>query len=208
MRYGWPEEVGGLGGPAVLRAVLGEEVTTRGLTEPEVYSLVEVLAPTMISYARPSLAAEMVPLLLSGREQWCQGFSEPTGTSRAMLGLARSHVLDRRQFGRSLASFQAARHRLAETLADIEGAEAALLAADGDLGSLLAKAAAGQAALTAARHSQQVLGGIGFTAEHALHRHIKRVLVLDGLLGSTQELIRAAGAQLRKEGSAPRLVQL
>ncbi|MGA2827434.1 MAG: acyl-CoA dehydrogenase family protein [Streptosporangiaceae bacterium] len=131
-----------------------------------------------------------------------------TGTSRAMLGLARSHVLDRRQFGRSLASFQAVRHRLAETLVAIEGAEAALLAADGDLGSLLAKAAAGQAALTAARHSQQVLGGIGFTAEHALHRHIKRVLVLDGLLGSTQDLIRAAGAQLRKEGSAPRLVQL
>jgi alkylation response protein AidB-like acyl-CoA dehydrogenase len=64
------------------------------------------------------------------------------------------------------------------------------------------------AALTAARHSQQVLGGIGFTAEHTLHRHIKRVLVLDGLLGSTQDLIRAAGAQLRKEGSAPRLVQL
>jgi hypothetical protein len=130
------------------------------------------------------------------------------GTSRAMLSLARSHVLDRRQFGRSLASFQAVRHRLAETLVAIEGAEAALLTADTDLGSLLGKAAAGQAALTAARHCQQVLGGIGFTAEHHLHRHIKRTLVLDGLLGSTQDLIREAGAHLRKEGSAPRLVQL
>jgi alkylation response protein AidB-like acyl-CoA dehydrogenase len=86
MRYGWPEEVGGLGGPAVLRAVLGEEITTRGLAEPGVYSLVEVLAPTMICYARPSLAAEMVPLLLSGREQWCQGFSEPgSGSDLASL---------------------------------------------------------------------------------------------------------------------------
>jgi alkylation response protein AidB-like acyl-CoA dehydrogenase len=86
MRYGWPEEVGGLGGPAVLRAVLGEEITTRGLAEPGVYSLVEVLAPAMISYARPSLAAEMVPLLLSGREQWCQGFSEPgSGSDLASL---------------------------------------------------------------------------------------------------------------------------
>ena len=120
----------------------------------------------------------------------------------------RSGVLDRRQFGRSLASFQAVRHRLAETLVAIEGAEAALLTADTDLGSLLGKAAAGQAALTAARHCQQVLGGIGFTAEHHLHRHIKRTLVLDGLLGSTQDLIREAGAHLRKEGSAPRLVQL
>jgi len=86
MRYGWPAEVGGFGGPAVLRAVLGEEVATRGLAEPGIYSMIEVLAPTMISYARPSLAAEMVPLLLGGREQWCQGFSEPgSGSDLASL---------------------------------------------------------------------------------------------------------------------------
>jgi len=86
MRYGWPAEVRGLGGPAVLRAVLGEEVATRGLAEPGIYSMVEVLAPTMISYARPELAAEMVPRLLGGREQWCQGFSEPgSGSDLASL---------------------------------------------------------------------------------------------------------------------------
>ncbi|MDV7240985.1 MULTISPECIES: acyl-CoA dehydrogenase family protein [Rhodococcus] len=86
MRYGWPTEVGGVGGPAVLRAVLGEEVATRDLAEPGIYSMIEVLAPTMISYARPELAAEMVPLLLSGREQWCQGFSEPgSGSDLASL---------------------------------------------------------------------------------------------------------------------------
>ncbi|MFF4260425.1 acyl-CoA dehydrogenase family protein [Streptomyces sp. NPDC001663] len=56
--------------------------------------------------------------------------------------------------------------------------------AEDELGSLLAKAAAGQAALTAALHCQQVLGGIGFTAEHPLHRHLRRAVVLDGLLGS------------------------
>ena len=40
----------------------------------------------MISYARPPLAAEMVPRLLSGREQWCQGFSEPgSGSDLASL---------------------------------------------------------------------------------------------------------------------------
>ena len=130
------------------------------------------------------------------------------GTSRAMLALARTHVLDRIQFGRPLASFQAVRHRLAETYVVIEGAEATLRAATDDLGSLLAKAAAGQAALTAARHCQQVLGGIGFTAEHDLHRHVRRTLVLDGLLGSARELTREAGALVRVEGSAPRLVQL
>lgn len=125
-----------------------------------------------------------------------------------MLASARTHVLDRAQFGRPLASFQAVRHRLAETLVALDGAEATLVAAADDLGSLLAKAAAGRAALTAARHCQQVLGGIGFTAEHDLHRHVRRVIVLDGLLGSARELTREAGALVREGRSAPRLVQL
>lgn len=136
-----------------------------------------------------------------------------TGLGQAMLSLARSHALDRIQFGRPLASFQAVRHRLAETLVALDGAEATLLAAsasedDNGLSCLLAKAAAGHAALTAARHCQQVLGGIGFTAEHGLHRHVRRALVLDGLLGSSGELTREAGRLLRKERSAPRLVHL
>jgi alkylation response protein AidB-like acyl-CoA dehydrogenase len=86
MRYGWPVEVGGLGGPAVLRAIVGEEVVGRRLAEPGPYSMLEVLAPTMIDYAPAELAAEMVPRLLSGREQWCQGFSEPgSGSDLASL---------------------------------------------------------------------------------------------------------------------------
>ena len=86
MRYGWPEQVGGLGGPAMLRAIVGEEVVGRRLAEPGPYSMVEVLAPTMIDYAPAELAAEMVPRLLSGREHWCQGFSEPgSGSDLASL---------------------------------------------------------------------------------------------------------------------------
>ena len=104
------------------------------------------------------------------------------GSARAMLSLARRHALDRVQFGKPIASFQAVRHRLAETLVAIEGAEATLTlpgADNPDLTALLAKAAAGKAALTAAKHCQQVLGGIGFTEEHDLHRHVKRALVLE-----------------------------
>ena len=48
------------------------------------------------------------------------------GTGRAMLALARQHALDRVQFGRNVGTFQAIRHRLAETLVAIEGAEATL----------------------------------------------------------------------------------
>ncbi|ULE35766.1 acyl-CoA dehydrogenase family protein [Mycobacterium sp. IDR2000157661] len=133
------------------------------------------------------------------------------GSAKAMLTLARRHALDRVQFGKPIASFQAVRHRLAETLVAIEGAEATLrLPGDEspDLTAMLAKAAAGRAALTAAKHCQQVLGGIGFTEEHDLHVHVKRALVLDGLLGSSRELTRRAGAGLRARGSAPRLAYL
>ncbi len=130
------------------------------------------------------------------------------GSARAMLTLARQHAVDRVQFGRPIASFQAVRHRLAETLVAIEGAEATLRVAADDLGCLLAKAAAGQTALTAAKHCQQVMGGIGFTAEHDLHRHVKRVMILDGLLGSARDLTREAGAVVRAAGYAPRLVNL
>ena len=86
MRWGWPERVGGLGGSSLLRAYLGEALTARGLVEPGIYSMTEVLAPTMIDYAAPDLAATMVPRLLSGDETWCQGFSEPgIGSNLAAL---------------------------------------------------------------------------------------------------------------------------
>ena len=133
------------------------------------------------------------------------------GSARAMLTLARQHAVDRVQFGRPIGSFQAVRHRLAETLVAVEGAEATLLMATddgGDLACSLGKAAAGQAALTAAKHCQQVLGGIGCTDEHDLHRHVKRVFVLDGLLGSARELTREAGVTIRSLGHAPRLGNL
>ena len=85
-RYGWPEHAGGLGGSDMLRAIVGEEIVGRRLAEPGPYSMIEVLAPTMIDYATPELAAEMLPKMLSGEEQWCQGFSEPgSGSDLASL---------------------------------------------------------------------------------------------------------------------------
>ena len=114
-----------------------------------------------------------------------------------MLELARAHALERVQFGRPISSFQAVRHRLAETLVAIETARAALAAAWEDrspLAPAIAKALAGRSARTAARHCQQVLAGMGFTTEHPLHRYIRRVLVLDELFGSSRSLTRALGA--------------
>src|SRR6476619_3456860 len=71
MRYGWPESAGGLGGPDIVGGMVGEEIVGRGIDQPGPYSRLEVLTPTMIDYARPELAAQMVPRLLSGQESWC-----------------------------------------------------------------------------------------------------------------------------------------
>src|SRR5436190_3308699 len=61
IRWGWPESVGGLGGPSILRAVLGEEITSRDLVVSGFYSMTEVLAPTLARFAPPDLAREEVP---------------------------------------------------------------------------------------------------------------------------------------------------
>jgi alkylation response protein AidB-like acyl-CoA dehydrogenase len=86
MRWGWPERVGGLGGSPMLRTELGAQLAARDWADPGLFSLVEVLAPTLIDYAPPQLAADVVPRLLSGVELWCQGFSEPgTGSDLSSL---------------------------------------------------------------------------------------------------------------------------
>jgi alkylation response protein AidB-like acyl-CoA dehydrogenase len=86
-RWGWPEAAGGRGGSPLLRAYLSETVTARDLVEPGLYSMPEVLGPSVLRFAPPELSAAMLPPLLRGDEVWCQGFSEPgTGSNLASLG--------------------------------------------------------------------------------------------------------------------------
>ena len=136
---------------------------------------------------------------------------ELVGASRTMLELARQHALERIQFGRPIAQFQAVRHKLAESLVAIEAADGALAAAWEDpspTASAIAKAIAGRSARTVARHAQQVLAGIGFTTEHPLHLYVRRVLVLDRLLGGAGALTRELGDDLLASRSLPAMLPL
>jgi hypothetical protein len=134
------------------------------------------------------------------------------GAVGQMIQLAVDHARTRTQFGQPIGSFQAVRNRLAEAHVAREGAAAALelawVADDAFLAGLLAKSLAGRAARIAATQCQQVLAGIGFTAEHPFHRFQARALVLDSLLGSAAELPRAIGAHVTAVGTLPRLVEL
>ena len=119
-----------------------------------------------------------------------------SGAAHVMLDLAREHALERVQFGRPVAQFQAVRHRLAEALVAIEALDATLAAAADEPGPLtaqLAKATAGRTARTVAGHAQQVLAGIGFTTDHPFHRYLKRTMLLDGMFGSSDDLVVAIG---------------
>lgn len=92
-RYGWPESVGGLGGSPLLRAIVGEEINFRDLADPNAWTMIEVLAPTVIDFASPELSARLVPAFLRGDEMWCQGFSEPdAGSDLASLSCRAAKV--------------------------------------------------------------------------------------------------------------------
>ena len=58
------------------------------------------------------------------------------------------------------------------------------------------------------RSCQQVLAGIGFTAEHPFHRYLRRVLVLDGLLGDTRSLTKALGEEMLRTRQLPPILRL
>lgn len=112
---------------------------------------------------------------------------EVAGVTKAMLDLAVRHVVDRRQFGVALGTFQAVQHRLADVHVDLEAARAiarsAWIGSDPSLAAA-AHLAARRALATATSHCHQVMGAIGCTWEHDMHRFIRRGLLLDVLLGA------------------------
>ena len=186
-------ETGPAGSPRRVVAVEPGALTLRdvGGLDPEL-GLVEVSAVTEPPEGKP---ADWAHAVAAGQRALGH---ELVGAARAMLELARQHALERNQFGRPIASFQAVRHRLAESLVAVEASATLVEAAwenSDPVTSALAKSYAGRSARTVARHCQQVLAGIGFTAEHPFHHHFRRAVVLDQLLGGSA-LTRSLGADL------------
>ncbi|HWD05852.1 MAG TPA: acyl-CoA dehydrogenase family protein [Kribbella sp.] len=139
---------------------------------------------------------------------------ELTGLAGSMLSLAVDHVGSRTQFGKLLGGFQAVKHQLADVRLAQECAKLAAEAAwepqddsEAVAAALVAKAAANRFSHAARRNCQQVLGGMGFTWEHDFHRYLKRSLLLETLLGTTETLHAELGGRLRA-GSLPRLAML
>jgi len=114
------------------------------------------------------------------------------GLAQRMLDLSVDYVAQRRQFGKSIGSFQAVKHHLADVATRIEFARpvlyrAAMAVAGGDRhrAALVshAKLACAEAAWTAARKGIQVHGAMGYTWEVDLQMFMKRAWVLDAAWG-------------------------
>lgn len=130
-----------------------------------------------------------------------------TGTLRRVLDLTVRYAGEREQFGRPIGRFQAVQQQLAALAGAVEQAQAITALAVEALEQserateaiMAAKTCAGQAAAVAIAVGHQVHGAIGFTTEHELHLHTRRLMAWRDEDGSDSEWsaqlgVRAAGA--------------
>jgi alkylation response protein AidB-like acyl-CoA dehydrogenase len=129
-----------------------------------------------------------------------------------MLAQTVAYVKERRQFGVPIGSFQAVKHRLADTLVGLELAAPTVWAAahDVDVRSAhagrsisLAKAMASDAATAAARTALQAHGAMGYTDDHHLHLWLKRTWCLAADHGTSAWHRSRIAWDLGLAGSAP-----
>lgn len=119
--------------------------------------------------------------------------ADMTGAMRAAYRLAVDYLNTRQQFGRLIGQNQALRHRAAEMLVSLELAKSMAIAAavavddpsceGADLDLHRAKLSVARHARQLAQHAIQLHGGIGMTEEYAVGHYLRRIHVLDQLLG-------------------------
>jgi hypothetical protein len=132
---------------------------------------------------------------------------ELLGATDAMLTMATEYAKVRQQFGRPIGAFQAVKHRLADVYVARQAAAAVVeesWRSDPACTTVAAKALAAHAGALAAENCLQVLGAIGFTLEHDLHRYVRRARILDRLYGSERDLRTELGRLLQARGHVPR----
>jgi len=166
--------VGGIGSVLVERDTPGLEVG-----KPSVYLSGEQWAPLFFDNCR--IPAENVLLGPGGFKKQISGFNvERLGNAARSLALgrlaftiARDHVLQRQQFGRTLAEFQGIQWKFADMAVALDGAQllldrAAANAAEGlpsAYETSVAKLAANNAGFQAADQAMQVMGAMGYSTE-------------------------------------------
>jgi alkylation response protein AidB-like acyl-CoA dehydrogenase len=125
--------------------------------------------------------------------------AEACGIADWAVHTASEYAKIRHQFGRPIGQFQAVKHRCARMLTAAEQAAAAVWDAaraergtgddpasrEQEFAASVAAVVALDAAVSCAHECIQVLGGIGYTWEHAAHLYYRRAMSLRSLLGSS-----------------------
>ena len=133
--------------------------------------------------------------------------AEAVGAAGRMLEDACGYAAERRQFGRTIGSFQALRHLLADMYVRQASSWSSVLyaaaALDEDAGDAartvsIAKAYVSRAAREVAHGAMQVFGGIAVTEEHPAHRFLRRIVVRERQFGDAAHHERALGRRARR----------
>ncbi len=119
--------------------------------------------------------------------------AEAAGLAAACTEMAVAYAKQREQFGRTIGTFQAIKHHLANMFVESELAAAVAWDAarvdprspEADLAAAVAMSRAVRAAVRCSEQNIQVHGGIGFTWEHDAHLFLRRANALAGVLAAT-----------------------
>ena len=131
--------------------------------------------------------------------------AEAVGAAGRLLDDACAYAAERRQFGRTIGSFQALRHVLADmyvrqasSWSSVLYAAAALDEGAEEAGrtASIAKAYVSRAAREVAHGAIQVFGGIAITAEHPAHRYLRRIMAREQQFGDASHHERSLGRAL------------
>jgi alkylation response protein AidB-like acyl-CoA dehydrogenase len=123
------------------------------------------------------------------------------GSAQTCLELAADYAQDRSQFGKPLSANQVLRHRLSRDALAVETMKNSLiraLRAEGEERALAVETAwlgAAKAGVGVAESAIQVFGGMGFTWEVPLHRHLRQMRT-QAVYGAAAEGVEALGDRL------------
>lgn len=130
------------------------------------------------------------------RDTFVRGYAalaaEMVGGAEATLEMTRRYAVERKQFGRSIGSFQGVKHPLVDMMVGVELARSHALAAGAALDhapssaetpARMAKALASDVYAQVVRKGVQLHGGYGFTIDCDVHLYFKRALVSRAMLG-------------------------
>lgn len=160
-------------------------------------TLSNVVLPADAQIATPPQVAALMPRALS-RARLALA-AEQLGGAQQCLDLTLAYTAERVQFGRTIASFQAIKHRCAEMMVKIEATRSAIygaaavaenpaLATDFLLEAAAAKALASDTYCHCAADAIQLHGGVGFTWEYDPQLYFKRAQASAHWLGSADAL--------------------